>query len=86
MQEPWIVCFFFFNFLLASPVGFEPALQRCIASQKPNMLPTELSGYPISPLFTMSCGSHFRERSGRASDSESRRPGFDPHRQHRVCP
>ena len=28
------------------PVGFEPARQRYIASQKPNGLPTELSGRP----------------------------------------
>ena len=30
--------------LLASPVGFEPAWQRYIASLKPTALPTELSG------------------------------------------
>ena len=33
-------------FLLASLVGFEPARQRFIASQKPNTLLTELSGRP----------------------------------------
>ena len=47
MQEPFI---YFFNnryFLLASLVGFEPTRQRYIASQKPNTLPTELSGRPI---------------------------------------
>ena len=49
MQEPFI---YFFNnryFLLASLVGFEPARQRYIASQKPNTLPTELSGRPNIP-------------------------------------
>ena len=35
-------------FLLASLVGFEPAQQRYIASQKPNTLPTELSGCPAN--------------------------------------
>ena len=46
MQEPFI---YFLNnryFLLASLVGFEPARQRYIASQKPNTLPTELFGRP----------------------------------------
>ena len=31
-------------FLLASPVGCEPAPEEVFASQKPNALPTELSG------------------------------------------
>ena len=29
-------------------------------------------------------GTKFRERGGRALDSESKGPGFDPHRRHRV--
>ena len=39
----------FFNnryFLLASPAGCEPAREEVLASQKPNALPTELSGRP----------------------------------------
>ena len=38
------MCIYFFNnryFLLASLVGFEPARQRYIASQKPNTIPTD---------------------------------------------
>ena len=33
-------------------MGFEPARQRYIASQKPNTLPTELSGRPINNVMT----------------------------------
>ena len=50
LQGPFI---YFFNnrfFLLASLVGFEPARQMYIASQKPNTLPTELSGRIMAHL------------------------------------
>ena len=33
-------------FLLASPAGCEPAREEVLASQRPNALPTELSGRP----------------------------------------
>ena len=36
--------FLIINILLTLPVGFEPARQKYIASQKPVTLPTELSG------------------------------------------
>ena len=44
-RNNWI---FFTNqyILLATPVGFEHARQRYLASQKPNMLQTELSRHP----------------------------------------
>ena len=41
------IVFSIIDILLALPVGFEPARQKCIASQKPNALPSELSGCVI---------------------------------------
>ena len=48
----------FFNnryFLLASPAGCEPEPEEVLASQKPNALPTELSGrlYYLLVLITV---------------------------------
>ena len=37
-------------------MGFEPARQRYIASQKPNRLPTELSGRPGMVQHAYNCG------------------------------
>ena len=44
-------------------------------------------------IFQLVCQTHIllsvvgaRWRSGRALDSESRGPGFDPHKRHRVVP
>ena len=63
MQEPFI---YFFNnryFLLALLVGFEPARQRYIASQKPNTLPTELSFYSVSPSPKKGHGKVIKKRA-----------------------